>query len=236
VVYWVNFDELEPPAREILAPLRIPLSNVFKSHGSGAAVSGRICAGVVQVGEKLRILPGDETGVVKSIEIEDASVPWAAAGSNATLYLTAIDPVNLNIGSVLCPPSDLVPLATHFTARIIVFDIQVPITAGASLEVFHHSRDVPANMVKLLSTLDRATGAVLKSNPRVLTKGTSAEVQIVLRSTVVSGISSTSRIPLETFATNKDMGRILLRRGGETIAAGIVLDINGQSWGIDKML
>ena len=54
----------------------------------------------------------------------------------------------------------------------------------------------------------------------MLTKGTSAEVQIVLRSTVVSGISSTSRIPLETFATNKDMGRILLRRGGETIAAG----------------
>ena len=55
---------------------------------------------------------------------------------------------------------------------------------------------------------------------RVLTKGTSAEVQIVLRSTVVSGILSTSRIPLETFAANKDMGRILLRRGGETIAAG----------------
>lgn len=192
-------DKLEPPAREISAPVRIPLSNVFKSHGSGAAVSGRLCAGVVQVGEKLRILPGDETAVVKckflvlsqcsltdnfkAIEIEDASVPWAAAGSNATLYLTAVDPVNLSIGSVLCPPSDLVPLATHFTARIIVFDIQVPIIAGASvilsdikrflsftqcyqLEVFHHSREVPANMVKLLSTLDRATGAVLKSNPR----------------------------------------------------------------------
>ena len=55
---------------------------------------------------------------------------------------------------------------------------------------------------------------------RVLTKGTSAEVQIVLRSTMASGISSTSRIPLETFAANKDMGRILLRRAGETIAAG----------------
>lgn len=141
-----------PPARDILAPLRIPLSNVFKSHGSGVAVSGRLCAGVVQVGEKLRILPGDETGVVKcrslflsqcsltdnfkAIEIEDASVPWAAAGSNVTLYLTAIDPVNLNIGSVLCPPGDLVPLATHFSARIIVFDIQVPITAGVSVVVF----------------------------------------------------------------------------------------------------
>lgn len=80
---------------------------------------------------------------------------------------------------------------------------------------------------------------------RVLTKGTSAEVQIVLRSTMVSGISLVTRMPLENFAANKDMGRILLRRGGETIAAGesflvdtyetvfeyvfigIVLDING---------
>ena len=63
-------------------------------------------------------------------------MPWAAAGSNATFYLTAVDPINLNIGSVLCPPDNLVPLATHFTARIIVFDIQVPITAGVSVIVF----------------------------------------------------------------------------------------------------
>jgi elongation factor 1 alpha-like protein len=58
-------DLLDPPARDIAAPLRIPISNVFKSHGSGAAVSGRLCGGVVQVGERLRILPGDETTVVK---------------------------------------------------------------------------------------------------------------------------------------------------------------------------
>lgn len=58
-------DILEPPTRDIAAPLRIPISNVFKSHGTGAAVSGRLCGGVVQVGERLRILPGDETAIVK---------------------------------------------------------------------------------------------------------------------------------------------------------------------------
>ena len=50
-----------------------------------------------------------------------------------TLYLTAIDPIQLNVGSVLCSPSALVPLVTTFTARVIVFDIQVPITAGVSV-------------------------------------------------------------------------------------------------------
>lgn len=126
-------DKLEPPARDIDSPLRLPIANVFKGQGQGAAVSGRIITGIVQVGEKLRVLPGDETGLVKSIEKDEESVGWAAAGDNVTIQLTAIDPVNLIIGSVLCPLDSLVPLATSFLARIIVFDIQVPITTGASV-------------------------------------------------------------------------------------------------------
>lgn len=71
-----------------------------------------------------------------AIESETESLTWAAAGQNVTLYLTAVDPVHINIGSVLCPPSDVIPLAMSFTARIIVFDIQVPITAGASVSEY----------------------------------------------------------------------------------------------------
>lgn len=67
------------------------------------------------------------------IDVEEENQPWAAAGSNATLYLTSIDPVHVNIGTVLCPLTDTIPLATVFTAQIIVFDVQVPITAGASV-------------------------------------------------------------------------------------------------------
>lgn len=70
---------------------------------------------------------------ILAIDLDEKRVSWAAAGSNATLYLTAIDPIHLNIGSVLCPPNDLAPLTTCFSARIIVFDIQLPITSGASV-------------------------------------------------------------------------------------------------------
>lgn len=221
-------DILQPPMRDISSPLRFPISNVFKGQGSGTGVSGRICGGVVQVGERLRILPGDETGIVKAIETETENLPWAAAGMNVTLYLTAVDPVHLNIGSVLCPPTNLIPLVTVFTARIIVFDIQVPILAGTSVELFHHSHDVPASISKLNSTLDRATGIPIKKNPRVLTKGTSAEVQITIRPGSFSGPATRALpIPLELFSASKEMGRILIRRGGETIGAGIVLEILG---------
>lgn len=59
-------DKLEPPSRDITSPLRIPISNIFKGQTAGIAAVGRICAGVVQVGERLRALPGDESGIVKS--------------------------------------------------------------------------------------------------------------------------------------------------------------------------
>jgi elongation factor 1 alpha-like protein len=156
-----------------------------------------------------------------AIETETDRVQWAAAGSNVTLYLTAVDPIHLDMGRVLCPPTAPVELASAFTARIIVFDIQVPILAGTSIELFHHSRDVPAAISKLNATLDRASGAVTKQNPRVLTKGASAEVQIAIRQATFGGTGTRSTVvPLEPFSTNKEMGRILIRRGGETIAAG----------------
>lgn len=52
----------------------------------------------------------------------------------------------------------------------------------------------------------------------VLVKGASAEVEISLRG--ADHNVPPKGIPLEQFAANKDMGRILLRRNGETIAAG----------------
>ncbi len=36
---------------------------------------------------------------------------------------------------MLCYPGEVVPLASVFTARIVVFDIAVPITAGASVRL-----------------------------------------------------------------------------------------------------
>ncbi|KAH7105560.1 P-loop containing nucleoside triphosphate hydrolase protein [Auriculariales sp. MPI-PUGE-AT-0066] len=217
-------NELEPPQRQIDAPLRIPLVNVFRGQTSlshGVGVSGRICSGVVQVGDRLRVVPGDEVAAVRLIDYEDESVPWAAAGSNATFYLAGIDPIHLSVGSVLCSLNEPVRMSSSFEAKIMLFDLQKPVLGGTSVELFCHAREAPATITKLVATLDRSTGAVTRNNPRVLQRNSVAIVQISLRTASLSGsVSSSASLPLEISDANKDMSRILLRSEGETIGAG----------------
>lgn len=62
-------DGLTVPARAMQSPLRFPVHNVFKSSTggpSGLGVSGRLESGIIQVGDKLAVLPGDEHATVKS--------------------------------------------------------------------------------------------------------------------------------------------------------------------------
>lgn len=148
-------DKVEVPSRPYESPLRIPVSNVFKGQtaiASGVAVSGRLCSGIVQVGDRLRAVPGDEVANVRSecdcssqseqeadlisaIEVDDDSAPYAVAGQNVTLYLSGIDSIHLSIGTVLCPPHQPVPLVTRFIAQILVFDISTPIITGAAVRL-----------------------------------------------------------------------------------------------------
>lgn len=80
----------------------------------------------------------------------------------------------------------------------------------------HHSSSLSVTLSELIATIDIKTGRVLKARPRVLSRGATAKVRI----------STGQLFPIDTFANSRDMGRILLRLHGETVAAGIVLDLN----------
>lgn len=59
-----------------------------------------------------------------------------------------------------------------------------------------------------------------QTNHRVLQKGVTASVELTLRATQGSNSGRAPSMPLETAVDNKEMGRVLIRRAGETIAAG----------------
>lgn len=91
-------DTLDPPTREVDAPLRMPLTNVFRGQtaiSSGVGAAGRVLSGLVAVGDRVRVVPGEETATVRAIEQDGESVPWAVAGASVTAYLSGIDEIHL---------------------------------------------------------------------------------------------------------------------------------------------
>lgn len=71
--------------------------------------------------------------------------------------------------------------------------------------------------------LARAT--TKRADKRHLSKGATAKVKIQLTQRM---------IPLETFKENKQLGRILLRKGGETVAAGVVDEVRKLQYQDDR--
>ena len=216
-------DRLEQPSRMYESPFRLSVNNVFKGGSlvsSGLGVSGRILSGFVQVGEVVRVLPGDAWGIVKMIECENDARPWAAAGTIVTLYLTHIEPNEVSVGSFLCPPTALVPLCKEIVVQLLTFSLVYPILPGTTVEIFHHSAEIPGQIVELINLLDRASGDVIRSHPRVMSRDAAGTVRVTLGRRGRDG----SGFPIEEFKTNKDMARVLFRMRGETVAAGIVLE------------
>ncbi|CAG8466063.1 3937_t:CDS:10 [Ambispora gerdemannii] len=214
-----QIDSFEPPTRLLDKPFRLSVTDFFKGGlggggGGGVSVAGRIEAGTIQIGEQVLVVPGGEYGTVK--DLNDESSKWAAAGDYILMTLSGLDIMQLSIGAILCSPSHPVQVTSHFLAQIVVFDVKVPITKGFPVILHHHSLDEPASIVNLIAVIDKSSGEVTKKNPRHLPKSTTATVEIKL----------TNRpIPLETFRENKDLGRITLRKGGDTVAAGVVIEI-----------
>ncbi|KAJ1964472.1 hypothetical protein IWQ62_002920 [Dispira parvispora] len=223
-------DQFRAPPRALEAPLRLSITDFFKGSltggsalGAGGAgvtgnlvtVCGRIESGTLQVGEKISLVPGNEQGVVKAIDHHDEMVQWAVAGDNVMVSVQGIDMQMYSTGAVLCALHDLIPTATRFVAQVVVFDPKVPVTQGYPVILHHQSCNEPGFVTKLVAQLERTTGEVIKRKPRHLLKSSAAKIEITTQRPIC----------LDTYDRSKSFGRITLRKGGETVGAGIVLKL-----------
>ncbi|KAJ1894778.1 hypothetical protein LPJ66_004980, partial [Kickxella alabastrina] len=218
-------DTFTMPERPVSKPFRLAVTDFFKggsfSSGNSVSVSGRIAQGHVQVGEQITLVPGGSAGVVKSIDVDYEAEEWAVAGDSVVLMIQDIDIQQFSIGAVVCASalaSKPIQAVTRLEAQLVVFDPQVPITNGFPGIMHIQSLNVPAVIHKIIETFDQRTGEVVKKRPRHIRKGATARVEIRTETPVC----------LELFKDSKDLGRVMLRKNGETIAAGIVTALYSQ--------
>ncbi|KAM6905794.1 HBS1-like protein [Lycodopsis pacificus] len=210
-----QIDAFKAPQRSVDKPFRLCVSDVFKDQGSGFCVTGKIEAGYIQTGERILAMPPNETCTVKGITLHDEALDWAAAGDHVSLTVTGMDIIKINVGCVFCDPKEPIRACTRFRARILLFNIEVPITQGFPVLLHYQTVSEPATIRKLVSVLHKSSGEVLKKKPKCLSKGMNAIVEI-----------QTQRpVSLELYKDYKELGRFMLRYVGSTIAAGVVTEI-----------
>lgn len=208
-------DNFKCPERPVSKPLRISVNDIYKGTGSGFCVSGHIETGMVTVGDKVLVLPQNEMAAVKGLQADDVSITNAFAGDHVSLTLSGIDQQNVGVGDIICNPQNPVPVTSCFQAHIVIFSIDVPITKGFPVIMHQQSLVQPATISKLIAQLHKNTGEVIKKKPRCLPKNSSAIIEIV------------TQVPIcmELYKDVKQLGRIMLRVEGTTIAAGLVTKI-----------
>uniref|UniRef100_A0A3B3QP65 HBS1-like translational GTPase n=1 Tax=Paramormyrops kingsleyae TaxID=1676925 RepID=A0A3B3QP65_9TELE len=213
-----QIDAFRPPPRCVEKPFRLCVSDVFKDQGSGFCVTGKVEAGYVQAGDRVLVMPPNETCTIKGIALHEEPIEWAAAGDHVSLTVTGMDIIKINVGCVFCDLKEPIRACSRFRARILLFNIEVPITQGFPVLLHYQTVSEPATIRKLVSVLHKSSGEVLKKKPKCLNKGQNAIVEIQTQRPVA----------LELYKDFKELGRFMLRYVGSTIAAGVVTEVRAR--------
>ncbi|XP_054013301.1 protein HBS1 isoform X1 [Hylaeus anthracinus] len=208
-------DNFKCPDRPINKPFRFSVNDIFKGTGSGFCVFGHVETGMVSLGDKVLVSPRCESAVIKGLQVDEVSITNAFAGDHVALTLSGIDQQNVGIGDIICNVQHPVPITTSFQAHVVIFAVKIPVVKGLPVIMHQQSLVQPAVITKLVAQLHRTTGEIIKKKPRCLPKNSSAIVEITTQNAVC----------MELYKDIKQLGRVMLRVEGTTIAAGLITKI-----------
>ena len=208
-------DLMKVPEKPIKLPLRIPVQDVYTITGVGTVPVGRVETGKLKKGDKIIFEPADKTGEVKTIEMHHEEIPEAVPGDNIGWNVRGISRNDIRRGDV-CGHTDTPPtVADEFTAQIVVLQHPSAITVGYT-PVFHcHTAQVASTVTAISKKLDPKTGAVVEENPDFIKSGDAAIITI----------KPTRPLVIERVKEIPQLGRFAIRDMGQTVAAGMVIDV-----------
>ena len=162
-------DKFEPVRRKLDKPLRLCVSDVFKSLtlGGDLAIAGKLITGSLAVGDAVQMMPNGTVCTVKSIHINGKPIEIARSLDNVEVGLNGLEPTMVRAGSVMCPPEagEQVPVTMRFTAHIKTFPTMVvPLLKGSQLTLHTQTTYMPVTIRKLRGLLG-ADGEIIDKRP-----------------------------------------------------------------------
>ncbi|HID19364.1 MAG TPA: translation elongation factor EF-1 subunit alpha [Methanophagales archaeon] len=208
-------DLMKVPDKPINLPLRVPVQDVYTITGVGTVPVGRVETGKIKKGDAVIFNPPAKKGEVKSIEMHHEEIEEAIPGDNIGWNVRGISRTEIRRGDV-CGHLDNPPtVADEFTAQIVVLQHPSAITAGYT-PVFHtHTAQVASTILEISKKLDPKTGATVEENPDFIKAGDAAIIKV----------KPTRPLVIERVKEIPHLGRFAVRDMGQTVAAGMVMDI-----------
>jgi elongation factor 1-alpha len=207
-----NFTLPEKPSGK---PLRLPVQDVYTITGVGTVPVGRVETGVLKPDTKIKFMPADKIGEVKTIEMHHEQIPQAEPGDNVGFNVRGIAKTDIRRGDVAGPIDDPPTVVKSFTAQIMVLNHPSVITAGYT-PVFHcHTAQVACTIEEIQKKLDPKTGAVKEEKPDFIKTGDAAVVKV----------RPTRPMVIERAKDFPQLGRFAIRDMGQTVAAGMCIEV-----------
>ena len=205
-----ELDALDEPDKPVDLPLRLPIQDVYSITGVG-----RIETGILKTAENIAFEPAGVTGEVKSIEMHHEVLDKAEPGDNVGFNVRGVGKNDIKRGDVAGTTQNPPSVAKEFKAQIVVLQHPGVMTVGYT-PVFHaHTAQVACTFLSLDVKLDPATGQPKEENPDFLKTGDAALVTI----------KPTKPMVIENIKEIPHMGRFAIRDMGQTVAAGMCIDI-----------
>jgi len=213
------------PPRPTDAPMRLPISGIYKIKGVGDVLAGRVEQGIVKPNEEVIFLPTHTAanacmGKVFQIEMHHKSVPEAKPGDNVGMNVKNLDKQNMpRGGDVMIYKKDTTLSAVKsFNAQIQVLDIPNEIKIGYSPICFVRTGRAASRISALKWKMGKETGGKKMEEPHSLKSNEMAECTFEPQQPLVA----------DSFKNCEGLSRVAFMDGNGVVMLGKVVSVEAK--------
>ncbi len=230
------------PERSADGPFRLSVDRCFSAPGQGTVITGSVARGEIACGEKLQLLPDDETVTVRSIQSHGESLTSVRRGQRAALNLTGVHFRDVARGNILATPGSILPgrllsvniAASRFRSR--------PLKSRTDIRFYTGTTETVGRLrlleTKTLAPGESQIGQIELREPVCTTWGETFVVRGLAANEVIGGGQVVDpRAVRLAFADIEKLRNVreLLEGGGTERVAAVVALSGARSWAIDDL-
>lgn len=225
-----HLESVPVSARDASGAAILPVQSVIRSVPDFRGFAGRIAAGTLRVGERVRICPAGREAQVLALAVGEREVAAASAGASVLARLDR--EIDVARGDVIAALDAPIEIADQFDVTLVWMHEQ-PLLCGRTYTF------------KLGTSIARATVQPLKYRIDVTTQARLATERLELNDIGVAELSLDRPIPFMAYRQSRELGGFLLidRESGETVAAGLLHfalrradNLRWQSFAVDRTI